>query len=160
MCRDRSDLQLNSAGHSLHFHVIHKIINGTASERTLIALNIFFMHPGHMPFKVVLTHRLYSHILHAISSFSFQKKFSLELSGNKTSSSISIFDTVKQPPPNIFSMSKHSWNMDIFHMYCKILFRFRFIVTHLIACPPSWVILMCFCKAVSVQTEKSHSSQK
>ena len=111
MCRDRSDLQLNSAGHSLHFHVIHKIINGTASERTLIALNIFFMHPGHMPFKVVLTHRLYSHILHAISSFSFSKRISLELSGNKTSSSISIFDTVKQPPPNIFSMSKHSWNM-------------------------------------------------
>ena len=111
------------------FHVIPKIINGTASERTLIALNIFFMHPGHMPVKVVLTRRLHSHILHAISSFSFSKKISLELSGNKTSSSSSILGTVKQPPPNIFSMSKHSWNMDIFHMYCKILFRFRFIVT-------------------------------
>ena len=101
-------------------------------------------------------HTSYTQFLHLV----FKKKISLELSGNKTSSSISIFDTVKQPPPNIFSMSKHSWNMDIFHMYCKILFRFRFIVTHLIACPPSWVILMCFCKAVSVQTEKSHSSQK
>ena len=37
------------------FHVIPKIINGTGSERTLIALNIFFMHPGHMPFKVIVT---------------------------------------------------------------------------------------------------------